>query len=308
MSLPYELRRSPFTTKTALAAGISPDVLRGPRCRRLFRGVYVSPDVELTYEVWLRAALLVLPKDSLVSHRSALPLYGFHIPRRGPLEFSTNSSLVTQHDGIRLHRRQGRLSAYERSGLPVTGPDRTFVDCATRLSLVQLVQLGDWLIHMGATSHGALAEYCLERHLAGVRRARRAVAHLCTGAESPMETHLRLMLVFARLPHPLCNADIVDSSGTFLARGDLVYPEFKVLVEYDGRHHESDPWQRQRDRVRREQLEGAGWRVIIVTVEDLRHSREIPYRVFRALEARGYSGPRPVLSSMWSAWFERPSF
>ena len=261
-------------------------------------------DLELAHIVWLHAARLVLPDDSLVSHTSAMRLYGFDLRRhRDSLEFSTNSNLVTKHARIRLHRRLGRLTPFEAAGLAVTGPDRTFVDCATRLSFVELVQLGDWLLHTKATTLEVLGAYAHARHIDGVRRSRRVLRYVRAGAESPRETLLRLMIVFARLPEPQCNRTIRTDAGRFVARGDLSYLELKVLVEYDGWQHERDAQQRQRDRERREELEALGWRVIVVTAEDLRHPRSVPWRIYAALKDRGYRGPRPALNETWTRWF-----
>ncbi len=287
----------------AIVAGLPPTALRSKRFRRLFRGVYICADVQLTLIVWLQAALLVLPKDAIVSHLSALRLYGVEIGLLRDFEFSTNQSLVTKHRRIRLHRRLGRLHPYVRGGLPVTGPDRTLVDCATRLSFVEFVQAADWLIRAGETTIASLMDYARDRHVHGVVRARRWLLFVREGVESPMETLVRLMLVFARLPEPECNRNIVDSAGNFLARGDMVYFRFKVLVEYDGWQHERDARQRQRDRERRELLEADGWRVIVVTSEDLKHSQAIPWRVYEALKARGYERRPPLMNTMWTRWF-----
>ncbi|MGI8952991.1 MAG: DUF559 domain-containing protein [Nocardioidaceae bacterium] len=111
------------------------------------------------------------------------------------------------------------------------------------------------------------------------------------------------MLVFARLPEPLTNVDIVDTLGRFIARGDMPYPTHKVLVEYDGWQHEREAWQRQRDRVRLDDLQRAGWIVIVVTAHDLRHPCDIVRRVHDALVRRGYTGGDPQFSVMWTRWF-----
>jgi len=299
---------APFTPGMAEAAGLSRTALRGKRFRRLFRNVYVVADVDVSLVLWCRAARLVLPKDAVVSHISALWLYGVEIGNPSPLEFSTNLPLVTKLANIRLHRRQGRIAAYERGPLPVTGPDRTIVDCATRLSFVQFVQAADWLISTGATTLADLMDFAESRHLSGVVRARRALLYVRERVESPMETLVRLMLVFARLPEPECNRDIVDARGNFIGRGDMVYFRYKVLVEYDGWHHERDARQRQRDRERREVLEANGWRVIVITSEDLKRRHLIPGRVYDALADRGYEGQPPKMNIMWSKWFAATDF
>lgn len=293
----------PFRGADAVGAGLSEDALRGARFRRLFRGVYVRSDHQLNLVVWLRAALLVLPADSVVSHVTAVHLYGLAIGDAWPLHLSTNGSTHTRHPQLCLHRRKGMLTPHEVAGLPVTGPDRTLVDIATKVGLVELVQAIEWMLHRRMTTIENLASYAWSRHLDGVRRVRRSIVLVRDGVESPMETVVRLMIVFARLPEPECNAVIRSPDGRFLARGDLVYAEWKVLVEYDGWQHERDGRQRQRDRQRREDLEADGWRVIVVTAEDLKDKREVVRRVHAALVRRGYSGPGPVFNVMWTRWF-----
>ena len=289
----------------ARTRGVSRKVLRGQRFRQLHRGVYISAEVELTLAMLVRAAFLLMPTDAVVSHLTAARVRGFDARASDDLEFSTNTSAITELRGVTLHRRRGRLTPYDVDGLPVTGPDRTFVDCATVLGIIQLVQLAEHLIRLGTTTREQLARYCHERHLDGVRRARRAVAFVMEGSESPMETLVRLLLVFARLPCPQPNQWIVDASGRRVARADLLYEHYKVIVEYDGWHHERDGKQRQRDRKRREVLEGLGYRLIVVTNEDLRTPQSISWRVYDALQAHGYNGPRPTTSEVWRGWFTK---
>ena len=288
----------------AEAAGLPRTALRGLRFREITRGVYILSDIPLTFVVRLAAFLLVMPKDAVVSHLSALRLYGFVLGTSVGLEYSTNQHVVTKRKGVVLHRRKGRLTAYEREELPVTGPDRTLIDCATKVSLVQLIQAIEWMIHTGATTLERLWAYAESRHLDGVVRTRRVIPLVRERVESPMETVVRLMLVFARLPEPECNRDIFDAVGNFLARGDMVYFGYKVLIEYDGWQHERDSKQRQHDRERRELLEANGWRVIVVTSEDLKHKEQIPWRAYEALKARGYGGQPPRLNIMWTTWFK----
>jgi hypothetical protein len=156
------------------------------------------------------------------------------------------------------------------------------------LSLKHLVRVGDWLVAHKHTDALSLRAYALTSHLDGVQRARRAAELVREGVESPRETDVRLALVESGLAEPELNTDILDEAGRFLARGDLVYRRWKVLVEYDGWQHERDAWQRQRDHLRREALEAAGWLVIVVTTTDMRAPKSIAARVARALTSRGY--------------------
>ncbi|MCK5890959.1 DUF559 domain-containing protein [Aeromicrobium sp.] len=293
----------PFTTRQAEQAGIGRGELRGPRFRQLVRGVHIAADATLDLGIWISAALLLLPPDAVVSHTTAMRLHGFDPPGRHGLEFSTNTRLRCRVPGVVLHRRKAPLRSIEVAGVRATGPERTFVDLAVRLNLPTLVALGDHLVHRGLTRIEELVWYAESHHTDGVRRSRRVLRLVREGAESPRETWLRLMLRFARLPEPEVNADIHDELGRFLARGDLVFRRWKVLVEYDGRHHAFDTTTWHRDLRRREQLEAEGWIVIVVTHEDLRLPATVPTRVYRALAARGYAGPAPVMSAEWRRWF-----
>lgn len=298
-----EFTLTPFTRERALAAGISDTVLRRRRLRRLFNGVYIQSSVELTLRLWLSAALLASPPGSVISHVTALRLYGFEIGAERPFHVSTRAKTHTRRAGITTHQRKAQISSTVIDGIAVTGPRRTLVDIATKVDLIQLIQAIEFMLHRGHTTLSGLAEYALSRHLDGVCRTRRCLALVREGAESPMETFVRLMLVFARLPEPFPNQIIRDAHGDFLARGDLVYPPYLVLVEYDGWQHERDARQRQHDIGRRERLEQAGWRIIVVTVADLKKPHTIVHRVHIALVERGYDGPAPAFSIMWLKWF-----
>ncbi|MDF1705152.1 MAG: DUF559 domain-containing protein [Aeromicrobium sp.] len=258
---------------------------------------------EPSFATWLQAALLLMPADAVVSHTSAARLYGYTVRRQGVLEFSTNTAAHTAVPEIVLHRRRWQLHPRQVGGFWATGPDRTFVDIATRTALPDLVAFGDHLVHAGHTTLEDLRWYADSRHLDGVRRARRIAPLVRVGVESPPETVVRLMARFSRLPEPEVNGVILDDAGAFLARGDLVYRQWRVVVEYDGLHHLTDRRAWQHDLRRRELLEAQGWTVIVITVSDLQTPEHIPIRIHGALTAHGYRGASPVLSSQWRRWF-----
>ncbi|MGH1561804.1 DUF559 domain-containing protein [Mumia sp. DW29H23] len=295
----------PFTAAQARSAGITDRRLGGPGFRRLFRGVYVAADVEPDLLCWIQAALLLLPADAAASHLTALRLYGLELRGLFPLHFSTNTTRHRRRRGITLHRRRGLLNVLFRHGVRCLGPDRTYVDCATILGVVELVQAAEHLLHAAHTSYDDMKAYLERTHIDGVLRARRAFALVREGAESPMETLVRLALVFARLPEPEVNLTLVDGAGRFLGRCDLVYRSYRVVVEYDGAWHERSRKQRAYDRTRRENLERDGWIVIVVLDDDLPRLRQVAWRVHRALRERGYDGPAPAFNAMWATWFDR---
>jgi hypothetical protein len=303
-----DLVRRPFTRQQAIAAGLTDAHLRSRRFRQLFHGVYVSAETTMTPLLWVCAALLASPRDAVVSHHTALRMYGLALGGLFPLHISTRTSTHTRRENIRSHQRRAPIATREMHGVPVTAPMRTLVDIATKVTSVQLIQAAEHMIHHGHVTVEGLSEYVMVRHLDGVQRVRRVLGWIRDGAESPRESTLRLMIVFARLPEPRCNLAIHDSDGTFLARGDLVYPELRVLVEYDGWYHERDAQQRQKDLLRRERLEAAGWRVIVVTSRDMATPQAVVRRVHEALVDRGHAGSGPIFSLMWSRWFPTGRF
>jgi hypothetical protein len=157
------------------------------------------------------------------------------------------------------------------------------VDAATVLSQRDLLAAGDWLVFHGLVNVLELRAYVIASHLDGVRRARRIAPLVRERVASVPESHVRWDLVAAGLPEPEVNVDILDDHGAWIARGDLVYRPWKVLVEHDGWQHERDAWQRQRDHLRREALEAAGWRVIVVTVQDMQRPGTVVSRVRQAI-------------------------
>jgi len=302
-SLPPALAGRAFTTQQAKAHGLTDQELRGKRFVRIHRGVHRYASTAPTLDVQIQAARLLLPHDAALSHFTALWWHGVDLRSPAPLHFSTNTTSQTRLDGVVLHRRRGTLHPQLVNSVPTLGPDRTLVDCATRLGLVDLVRAGDRLVRLGLTTPDVLAHYVMDVHLDGVVRARRATPLVRERVDSVTESDVRLMLMFARLPEPEVNTQILDQHGDFVARGDLPYRKFKVLVEYDGWHHERDALQRQKDHLRRERLDAAGWRVLVITAADMRQPVTVIRRVYEALIARGYTGPRPVISDVWKKWF-----
>jgi hypothetical protein len=80
-----------------------------------------------------------------------------------------------------------------------------------------------------------------------------------------METRLRMLIVLAGLPEPQVNLTLRAGDGTPLRRYDLCWPEVRVIVEYDGRHHVEREEQWEADLDRREADDDDGWRTLIVT-------------------------------------------
>lgn len=290
---PASLVGRPFTTADASAAGVGRRALQGPGFASVLQGVFRTRDTPETFELRVRGALLVLPDDAALSHQSALRWFGYDGLAAEPLHFSTASGRRIERRGLVVHRRQYRLRSSFARGVPVLEPARTFVDVATDVDDRELLRIGDWLVRRGHVDLLELRAFALAEHLDGVQRARRIAPLVREKVDSVRESDVRWIIQAAGLPVPEPNVSLLDEHGIRLANGDIVYVEYKIIVEHDGWHHERDADQRQRDHLRRERLEALGWRVIVITVKDFEDERQIAWRVFNALAERGYRGQRP---------------
>ncbi|WP_022924246.1 endonuclease domain-containing protein [Serinicoccus marinus] len=281
----------PFLRSKGLAAGLTKHHLDGASFHSVFGSVRLAADVPLTPEMMGRCAALVVPRCA-ASHQTAARIWGGVVPE-------TSTTHVTVPDARSRRSRRGLQSHVDagatvrrRRGLLLTVPAQTFLDLAVPLSCVDLVVLGDSLVHQRSTTIQELDRALVEHGTRLPRLAPQAAALVRAGAESPMETRTRLVLVLAGLPEPELQHEVGDETRRF--RLDLAYPELKIAVEYDGRQHADDPRQWQHDLARREWLDAHGWRVIVVTTTDVYATPwATVLRVAGAMAARGYVKPLP---------------
>lgn len=108
-------------------------------------------------------------------------------------------------------------------------------------------------------------------------------------------------MVFGGLPEPVVRHTIRRENGDILYRFDLCYREFRLLFEYDGRHHAESTGQWTRDLARREWLDQHGWRLIVVTAADLRDPEGLLTRLRAAMTDAGM--PPSPSSERWRHHF-----
>lgn len=119
-----------------------------------------------------------------------------------------------------------------------------------------------------------------------------------------MESRLRLLIVFAGLPEPRANLILRGADGEWQRRFDLACEQGKILIEYDGRQHAYDDGQWGRDIDRREELDGRGWRLIVVRGVDIyRRPERTLRRIREVLIERGVPGVPAHLNPEWSRHF-----
>jgi very-short-patch-repair endonuclease len=179
--------------------------------------------------------------------------------------------------GVVGHRLVAAPETTTVDGLPVCSHPETWCQLASVLGLDDLIVVADHLL-TNTTMPEPRARRLLAETIEATRREgaallRQALAEARRGSESPGETRTRLLLVRAGLPEPLLNHRIRDAFGRYLGKGDLVWLERKVVLEYEGGQHGLDVDQFRYDVERYERFRDAGWIVIRVTADDLRPER-----------------------------------
>ena len=273
--IPPSLQDRPFSLAEGRSHGLSRRKLSGRRFRHLHRDAYVSAALPDSVEMRCDAAARVLPAQAGFCTFTAARLRRLPLPRDTcDLVHASVPPGVTvpKIAGVVGHESQVReMSVLD--GRRVTDPEQTFVDLAPHLGLTDLVVLGDALTRYWCSLENLIDYVRRAYRRRGLIRAREAVTLIDPNAGSPMESKARLPLIFAGLPRPECNLDIVDDAGGWLLRPDLALPQFRLGIEYDGRIHREDDRKWRNDRYRRELADDLGWAILQITADDVERRR-----------------------------------
>jgi very-short-patch-repair endonuclease len=101
-----------------------------------------------------------------------------------------------------------------------------------------------------------------------IRRSRVALDLVDSGAESPRETWLRLLLIRAGFPRPQTQIPVRDQYGQLVAVLDMGWEDMKIAADYEGDQHRTDRRRFQRDIHRAEAVAELGWIDVRVTAAD----------------------------------------
>jgi Protein of unknown function (DUF559) len=301
----------PFTRAEALAAGFTDVDLRSRRFQRLFHGLYLRSGIKIGVHQMAAAALHISPRGSYASHETAAALWGASVGDFNEVHVSVpKGSSRTERRGIVAQRATTDQNPRLCKGLLVSEPTRVFLElAAARMDLLDLVALGDSLVRRKRTTPAALVEAADGYVGKGSRLARRAASYVRAGVDSPRESRLRLLMVLGGLPEPRVNYILRELNGDWSQRLDLCYPELKLIIEYDGRHHTEVRANWLKDIKRREALEREGWRLVIVTAEGLYDEPlDTLQRVRLALNERGWHQRSRRIPAEWHRLFtDRPA-
>ncbi|MGO4300134.1 DUF559 domain-containing protein [Leifsonia sp. RAF41] len=259
-----------FTTSAAQQAGASRSRLRRSDLVAPHHGVRAtqSPDDVVSR---CRAFLPAMSSRMVFSHVTAAQLHGLPLPRdvlrNDDLHVSARApTRAPRHRGVRGHQAHlGDGDVVFVHGLPVVTPVESWCQLASTLDEGALVVYGDALVRRKsplATVNELAAAVNAGPGRPGVPRLRRALAQVRSRTDSPLETILRLAIIRAGLPEPLVNYQILTGEGEVVAHGDLVYPQARVVIEYDGDHHRTDARQYHLDVDRLWKIQSLGWKVV----------------------------------------------
>jgi hypothetical protein len=282
-----------FTAASARAAGLTRGRLRGGRFVRLGHDLVVELDDAIDELERLQLLASALPADAVFSHTTAASVLGAPVgPPPRPHVSLTPRRVLPQRSEVIVHTRQ--LTADDVTGhrdLRLTSGAQTYLDLSALLPPCELVAVGDALMREGHLTPEALAGR-LQRadRVRGVVRARACASLLSAQAMSRPESLMRYWLVASHLPDPQPQVPVHDRWGRVVAHGDLGYPEWRILLEYEGRHH-ADEQQFGRD-IDRYSLMGAdGWLVLRFASRHINGPTTLVDRTQRALVSRGWRPP-----------------
>lgn len=275
----------PFIGSEALTSrALSPYRLRS-RFTSLYPDVYLPSDVELTASTRAHAAWLWSRRRGVVAGRSAAALHGARwVDGRLPAQILW----ANRHPPAGVQTWSDSYAEDEVTfirGIRMTTPARTALDMACRYGFRTAVAAIDDLaratrLDMAAVGH-LLGRYVGRR---GIRKARRVIEAVDSGAQSPKETWLRLLLIGNGFPRPTTQIPVHNEYGVLVAELDMGWEDVKVAVEYEGRHHWADRRQFTKDIHRAGLIGELGWSHIRVTADDT--EGEILRRVRTAWERR----------------------
>lgn len=297
--IPAHLLDRPFTTHEARAAGIGEKVLRGKRFVRIFPRVWVATAHAMTELDWIAAASLAVPARAQLSHITRIQALGLGHGAREPFHFTVAGDLHIALDDVFVHRTEV-LPPLDDVGVT---PAAAFLQLCASARLIDAVKVGDWLLHHRHMTAVELAE--LARRDAwrpGAAQVRRVIPLLDAASRSIKESETRILLVFAGLPRPEVNVDLVVG-GRWLGCVDLLYRLWMLVLEYEGRQHAESPEQFAKDIARYAGFRDESVAYLQITNEMLGRPRALVGRVHGLLVERGYDGPPPVFADRWQSLF-----
>lgn len=262
--------------------------------------VYAIGGPPRTYARRVITALLSIGPPVAASHRTAARLWGVGGSAAAPIEVTVPRERHLRRRGVVVHRSRDLHLADVTvvDGVAVTGLARTLLD----LGSVSPRLVGR-AVQRARREHGLSWDDLLRvlvrhsrRGRAGVGPLRRVVAEHCADWMTDSETEvvaLEILLASGMVPRPQTQVPVVCADGVEVSI-DLGWPEYRALVEVFGVDHLTNEPLQHLDLHRRNQIELAGYGLLIYTGRLLaRQPDQFVVDVRSLLRAHGCPLPEP---------------
>jgi hypothetical protein len=245
---------------------------------REYDGVYRIAGAPRTWESKLLAACWAGGNRACASRSSAAALYTLPGGRRDVIEITCPHSQRARHEQLIVHESRSLLSSDITfvAGIPCTTVERTLFDMASTGHARTLDLAIDAALRRELTTLGDLMtarERLAKRGRRGSVLFKEALSTRTPDAALPgsePERLLAIALVRQGLPQPQLQYDVRDRDGAFIARVDLAYPEWRILIEYDSFQEHTGKLALIRDSARRNAITALGFQVLTATAVDVR--------------------------------------
>lgn len=220
------------------------------------------------------------PGVAALSHSSAAALFKIGVERASGIEVSRRAPDPARVPGIKVHRRpalrDGWYGLYE--GIPVTSPEQTLIDLATRHGRPQMERAMNEADKLGLVRTDELRK-ALDAHPGepGVARLRATIDRATFRyTRSELERAFLPLVRRAGLPLPRTSVHVTGHEV------DFHFPALGLVVETDGLTYHRTPAEQRKDRERDQDHTAAGLTCLRFTHGQIKYE---PGRVVRTLRA-----------------------
>ncbi len=264
------------------------------RWELLYEEVYRMGGAPPTWRGDLLAACWAAGATALASHPSAAQLWELPSGRIDLIEITCDRWRRSRHAGLVVHESL-KIDDEDRAvryGIPCTAAARTLFDLARKTSPGMLDANIDNALRRELVTLDELrhtVSRLATKGRPGGRRFRLAIearSEVSALPESVPERLLADMLVRHGLPAPVHQYVVRDTAGAFVARVDLAYPEWMIVIEYDSVEHHTGTAAHIRDSARRDAIGDLDYAVLTATKADLKDRGERLATLIRRRRAR----------------------
>lgn len=207
------------------------------RWQQIHPGVYQIDRRPLDWESKLMAAVLACGPSARVSHRAALVLWNLDGIASAPVELTMPFGNLPVPEGVIVHRSRRPTPTAERSGIPVSGPERLLLECCIYLPPIVIGKAVDSAIRRNLTTVDRMWLMLANEGGRGVKGTKfmrgvlRDRVH-DTATDSGSEFELLYYMQKASLPRPELGFELYPASGRRIP--DFIWPDRNKAVEVDG--------------------------------------------------------------------------